>query len=258
MSTGLIADLQVPALLRALDAGPADTVVIHASFSALSRKGHRAEALLDGLSAHLRMGTLAMPAMSWRSVNPDHPLFDELKTPAITGVLSETFRTGYATHRSLHPTHSLAARGPLAAKITGTHHLDPTPCGRSSPWSILADVDALVVMLGVEMDCCTLVHCLEERTEPEGYLRDEVEEYVCRDRHGADHKVRTRRHRKIVRNFWKFETMMRESGRMRYANLEGSPVFAFRARDLMQIGMDHMRSNPLGTRAAHNERGKLM
>jgi aminoglycoside 3-N-acetyltransferase len=258
MHTGLIGDLQVDALLRALDAGRSDTVLIHASFSALSRKGHRAEALLDALQDYLHAGTLAMPAMSWRSVNLDNPLFDQRTTPAITGILSEMFRARYATHRSLHPTHSLAACGRAAGEITSRHHLDATPCGPSSPWSLLVEQDARVVMLGVGMDTCTLIHCLEEAVEPDKYLRDEVEEYVCRDRHGHEHDVRTRRHRKLVRNFWKFEDMIRAAGRVRYAELDGTPAFAFRARDLMRLGMDHMRSDPLGTLAGPYERSKLM
>lgn len=254
----VVSEVRIEPVLRALDIAPTDALLVHASFSALSRKGHRPVELLDALLGYLREGTLAMPAMSWRSVNPDNPRFDTRSTPAITGILSETFRTAYATHRSLHPTHSLAACGLGARAITERHHLDATPCGPSSPWRLLAEQGGRIALLGVGMDTCTTVHCLEEVADPDKYLRDDIEEYICRDIAGGDHTVLTRRHRKLHRNFWKFEDLLREAGCVRYAELDGSPVVAFRADDLVRLGMDFMRANPLGTLAGPGERNKLM
>src|SRR2546423_15132123 len=86
---------------------PSDAVlVVPGAIAGLSRQGFRAEAMIDALLGYLEGGTLLMPTMSWRTVTPDNPVFDELKTPSHTGVLTEIFRTQYASHRSLHPTHS--------------------------------------------------------------------------------------------------------------------------------------------------------
>jgi aminoglycoside 3-N-acetyltransferase len=248
----------VAAFLADLGIGRGDTVLMHAAFAGLSRCGFRAEDVADQLVDALAAGTIAMPTMSWRAVNPDHPVFDERATPSITGVLTETFRTRCAGPRSLHPTHSVAAAGRAAAWLTADHHRDRTPCGPQSPWGRLAEADAVVVMLGCGMETCTLVHYLEETVAPDVYLRDEEETYRCIDRNGEEFAVTTRRHRKLVRNFHKFEALLRSRGLVRDGVLAGVPAFAFRARDLIALGMQHMHTDPFGTRAAPGEDGKLM
>jgi aminoglycoside 3-N-acetyltransferase len=248
----------VAAFLADLGIGRADTVLMHSAFAGLSRRGFRAEDVADQLVETLAAGTIAMPTMSWRAVNPDTPVFDERATPSITGVLTETFRTRCAGPRSLHPTHSVAAVGRAAAWLTADHHRDRTPCGPHSPWGRLAEADAVVVMLGCGMQTCTLIHHLEETVAPEVYLRDEEEAYRCIGRDGAAVDVTTRRHRKLVRNFHKFEALLRREARVRDAMLAGVTAFAFRARDLIALGMQHMHTDPFGTRAAPGEDGTLM
>src|SRR5471030_222268 len=87
-------------------------LVVHSAIATLSRQGLRAEGIIEAFLAHMAGGNLFMPTMTWRTVLPDKPLWDELKTPSHTGILSEIFRTRYATGRSLHPTHSVAGVGP--------------------------------------------------------------------------------------------------------------------------------------------------
>jgi aminoglycoside 3-N-acetyltransferase len=90
---------------------PRDGVlVVHSAIAPLSRQGFRAEAIIEALLDYLSAGSLFMPTMTWRTVTPAHPEWDELATPSHTGVLTEVFRTRYATARSTHPTHSVAWR----------------------------------------------------------------------------------------------------------------------------------------------------
>src|SRR5262249_10628173 len=85
---------------------PRDAVlVVHGAIALLSRQGFRAEAIIETLLDHLPDGSLFMPTMTWRTVTPQQPEWDELATPSHTGVLTEIFRTRYATARSVHPTH---------------------------------------------------------------------------------------------------------------------------------------------------------
>ena len=85
-------------------------LLVHSSFKGLARDGHDAAAVLKALVDYMEPGTLLLPTMSWRFVKPDKPWFDELQTSSNTGILTELFRTQYATARSLHPTHSIAGR----------------------------------------------------------------------------------------------------------------------------------------------------
>src|SRR5258708_4367335 len=138
---------------------PRDGVlVVHSAFHRLSRAGYRAESFVAAFAEYMAPGTLLMPTMSWRSVNPENPIFDELETPGITGILSEIFRTRYAARRSLHPTHSVAGLGRHLDRLLASHHLDDTPCSARSPWGLLDDFDGHVLLIGIGMQPCTLCH----------------------------------------------------------------------------------------------------
>ena len=56
-------------------------------------------------------------------------VFDVRRTPTAMGLLSEMARRQSDAMRSLHPTHSVVAVGPLAGELVATHHCDPHPCG---------------------------------------------------------------------------------------------------------------------------------
>ena len=97
---------------------PHDAVlVVHSAIAPLSRRGFRAEAMVEALMGYLHDGTIVMPTMTWRTVTPQNPVWDEATTPSHTGVLTEVFRTRYSNFRSIHPTHSVAGCGPHARAL---------------------------------------------------------------------------------------------------------------------------------------------
>jgi len=257
---GVLEEKIVRGLLEAMEVPRDGLVLIHCAFRGLSRAGFRGEAVVDALAACMESGTILMPAMSWRAVNPANPVFDEILTPSIVGVLTELFRVRLATHRSLHPTHSVAGRGRLVDALLGTHHLDETPCSARSPWGLLDDYDARVVLLGVEMDSCTLVHHVEETIAPDLYLQpaESRERYICRDRNGREIEVYTRRTRRLPRNFWQFENILAAEGGIRRYNITGTPCIGFRARDMVRIISETLRRRPDAIIAKPGERQKIM
>src|SRR5574342_581360 len=81
---------------------PRDGVlVVHSGIATLSRRGFHAEGIIEALIDYMRDGNLFMPTMTWRTVTPENPNWDELETPSHTGVLTEIFRTRYACARSI-------------------------------------------------------------------------------------------------------------------------------------------------------------
>jgi len=218
--------LPVPAIAAALDAAavPGDAVlVVHSAIRGLSQQGFRAEAIIETLLQRLPEGTLLMPTMTWRTVTPHQPVFDELLTPSHTGVLTEVFRTRYATARSLHPTHSVAGCGPLASLLLSSHHLGGTPVPASSPYGLMRDWPSYVLMLGVGLECATVIHHPEEVLAPETYLRPatEAEQYTLRDRHGVSVPFTLRRHRRLDRDFPKFGPRLAAKGQFHSGSIEG-------------------------------------
>ena len=124
----MTAETQVVAEALARAGVPHDGVLfVHSAFRRLGAQGFRVDAFIEALLEYMHRGTLVMPTMTWRVVTPASPTFDELATVSHVGVAAERFRIAYSTHRSLHPTHSVAAYGKLAAALTSEHHLDGTP-----------------------------------------------------------------------------------------------------------------------------------
>jgi len=214
---------------------PRDGVlVVHSAFRGLSLAGWRAEAACEALLAEMPNGTVLMPTMTWRTVTPAQPVFSELATPSHTGILTEVFRTRFASHRSLHPTHSVAGGGPAAGALLSAHHLGTTPCPATSPYGLMRDYDAWILLLGVGMETCTAVHHAEEVIAPELYVRpmDQAEPYELIDRHGVSHAVQTRRHPRLPRDFGKFVPVLEGRGRLVRGQLPGTPWMLFAAKDL--------------------------
>lgn len=247
-------------MLEIMGVPRAGALLVHSAFKTFSREGYDADEVLAALAEYMEPGTLLLPAMSWRFVKPDSPVFDAATTPSNTGVLAETFRTRYATARSLHPTHSVAGRGREAERILGTHHLCVTPCDRPSPFGQLVEADGYVIMLGVGIDCCTLLHHVEEIAAPDVYCRPatEIETYSCRRLDGSAETVRLRRHLKLPRDFWQFQDMLAAAGKLGLFRCDNSTCIGFRARDLVATALPLLERDPRAIIARPGQRYRIM
>lgn len=230
------------------DAGiPPDGVLfMHSAFRALAAQGFRAEEFIEGLIAYMDRGTLVMPTMTWRVVTPEQPIFDEMSTASHVGIIPELFRLHYATHRSLHPTHSVAARGRFATALTATHHVGDTPCAMNSPYGIARGTDAHVLLLGVGMERCTAMHHAEEAAAIDTYL-DPPEAAVPFHLHGRDgsvHEMRLRRHLKLRRDFPQFSPRLEARGMLRRGDFHGTTWQAFAQADLLDEVEGALRRDP--------------
>ena len=222
-------------------------LVVHSAIAPLSRQGYRAEAMIEALLDYMHDGTLLMPTMTWRTVTPEQPFWDELSTCSHTGVLTEIFRTRYAIARSIHPTHSAAACGRLAQPLLARHNLDETPVSANSPYGLMRDHEAYILLLGVGLETSTAIHLPEETIAPDLYLRPAIEHYQCRDRNGIVHEVRTRRHWRLDRDFPKFGPPLEAQGRM-YSGAVAECSFGIVAqRDLLDAVSAVLKADPRGT-----------
>jgi aminoglycoside 3-N-acetyltransferase len=203
------------------------------------------EVLLD----YMADGNLFMPTMTWRTVTPAQRLWDEIQTASETGVLTEVFRTRYAVARSVHPTHSVAGWGADAPSLLSRHHFDITPVSANSPYGLLRDYESYILLLGVGLDSCTAIHIAEETINPELYLfplnPDEV--YECRDRHGAVHHVRTRRHRRLDRDFPRFGPRLAVKHLLASGAIAECPYILVSLRHLLREVFAALIANPRAT-----------
>lgn len=131
-------------------------------------------------------GTMMMPAHPHYRENGPF-IFNVCKSPAKTGLLCELFRRRPGVFRSLHPTHSVCARGPLARELLSDHHKDPLSCGPLSPYAKLAEYGGEILGLGLPPGYTTFFHVVEDmniKTYPRRLYADRVYEFTIIDETG--------------------------------------------------------------------------
>jgi len=160
--------------LAKMNIDPKATLMIHIAYKAIGEVEGRGNTVLDALSEYMQPGLLVLPSHTWRNVNvKDNPVMDVLHTPSCVGVLTELFRKRDGVHRSLHPTHSLAALGTGAESFVSGEENIQTPCAKGGAYYKLWEHDAQILLIGVNFARNTFIHGIEEWDNAEGTISKE-------------------------------------------------------------------------------------
>ncbi len=157
--------------LRALGVEEGDTVLVHSSLKSAGYIVGGADTVIKAFTQAIGdSGTLVMPTLSQK--NFEHAYEEwSLDRPSDVGLITETFRKSEGALRSDQATHSVAAKGPLAREITGSH-TDYGPLygafgdyafSESSPWKKMYEHKGKIVFFGVTMKYNTYKHFVEYR-----------------------------------------------------------------------------------------------
>ncbi|MDL2323569.1 AAC(3) family N-acetyltransferase [Ruminococcaceae bacterium OttesenSCG-928-A16] len=138
------------------------TLMVHLSYKAIGEVDGRGDTVLDALAEYMEPGLLVLASHTWANVNVTNPVYDVLYTPSCVGAITELFRHRPGVHRSLHPTHSLAALGAGAAQFVAGEENIGTPCGEGGAYYKLWQRNAQILLLGVNFSRNTFVHGIEE------------------------------------------------------------------------------------------------
>lgn len=157
-------------------------IMVHTSLSQLGFVCGGPQVIIEALLESVgEMGTIMMPAQSWKNLDPkagvhweepkewwqairEHwPAYNKEITPTNTmGAVAEMFRKWPRALRSDHPARSVAAYGKYASYLTENHDLSNI-FGDGSPIGRLYELDGYVLLIGVGYDKNTSLHLADER-----------------------------------------------------------------------------------------------
>ncbi|MGO4477807.1 AAC(3) family N-acetyltransferase [Massilia sp. 2TAF26] len=189
--------------LARLGIRPGDTVFLHSSLKSLGYVEGGAssvvKALQDAVGAEgtLLVPTYYLPAGTVKATcEMEGYVFDPRSHGTNMGRLPETFLREAATHRSVHPTHSVSAWGRHAQYLTEAHHRAPSIFGEGSPWQRFVGLDgAKVLGLGISMGPVTFYHVVEDAMGerfPEPIWEERTYQLPCLDKEGKHWDVPVR------------------------------------------------------------------
>lgn len=151
-------------------------ICIHSQLSGLGYLVGGPRIILDALREAVPGCTLLMPTFPFAGTAEEFiagdPLFDPVRTPSRSGMLSEVLRLYPGAKRSLHPTHPCVAVGPDAdVLIDGSEHA-VTPFGPDSSYGRYARSPKAWQFL-VHTNATSIVHEFQEAAEmPNLFLPD--------------------------------------------------------------------------------------
>lgn len=163
--------------LKRLGLKRGDVVGVHSSLSSFGYVEGGADPVIDALLETVgKEGAIVMPAYSgnrkeiertrreaelgvtWKyKILPYNPQ----ETPCWTGKIPDTFRKRKGAIRSLNPTHSLAAIGPKANELV-------------QGWNKLLEADGYILLMGVDLGCCSAMHLAEERVQLPPHILEKI------------------------------------------------------------------------------------
>jgi aminoglycoside 3-N-acetyltransferase len=190
---------ELAADLRRLGLRPDDVVLVHSSLSQLGNVRGGADCAVDALlDAVSPGGTVLFPTLTGSERDgPDcPPVVDVRSTQCVRwiGRIPEAARRRPEAMRSLHPTHSISAIGPAAARYASGHEQTDTPCDERSPYYRLIQEGGSILLLGADHESDTSLHCLEELAGVPYHLQDGWTDAPVTDWTGRQLTVRNRLH----------------------------------------------------------------
>jgi aminoglycoside N3'-acetyltransferase len=146
-----------------------DVVMVHSSWRTDSGFRGRPVDLLTALKSEIGpSGLIVMPSLTYHNRSSREYLasgrpMNVRRSASQMGLLSEVFRRGAETRRSLSPTHPLLAWGERAEEFLRGHDKTLLPFGPDSPFGRLLELDGKILTIDAPFSTVTFTHFLEDR-----------------------------------------------------------------------------------------------
>lgn len=162
--------------IRQLGVKPEDTLMVHSSMKSMGDVEGGADTVIESFISYMEAGLLLFPTHTWKQMGRDYLIFNPLTEPACVGLLPNLFMKYPGVVRSLHPTHSVAAKGKDAKLYIADDRWVHTPCPRNGSFGKLYDRGAKILFLGASLKCNTYIHSVEEWYHvPDRLSKDQID-----------------------------------------------------------------------------------
>jgi len=142
---------------RRLGLKPGMIVMVHSSLSSIGYVSEGADGVVDALlSAVGRKGTLVMPSFNHGGAG----VYNPLTSRTTNGAIPDAFWRREGVERSNHPSHAVAAHGPLARDLVSTH-VEGGIWTEHDPIARLIRAGGYILTLGVTHTSSTAYHVAE-------------------------------------------------------------------------------------------------
>jgi len=155
--------------LRTLGINSGDTLMVHASWVQNNGFQGRPIDFINALKAAVGPdGLLAMTSLTYQNestktfLGRQEPM-NVRRSPSRMGLLTEVFRRGRKTRRSLSPTHPVLASGPRAEAFLEGHESCLVPFGPNSPYARLREWRGKILTVDAPFSTITYTHYIEDR-----------------------------------------------------------------------------------------------
>jgi aminoglycoside 3-N-acetyltransferase len=235
----IITSQQILTSLAAAGIKEGDVVMIHVGYAAYGYIEAGPKGLIDLFQQAVGpTGTVCMPTHTNNLVG--NPPFDHDRTPAHTGLVPTLFSKAPGTIRGWHPTHSVAARGPLAEFLLERADAREPIFGYEGFWGRFHDANGKVIMFCNSLGSNTFLHGVDYLAG--AALPDTLGHLI---RNGKREEVTVPGMPFHTDSFKYIYEVLEKKKQIHSAPLGTGTVYVMNARDLMKTGLPVVRKNPL-------------
>ena len=227
---------QIKSALAEMGILKTDTVLIHTSLKAIGYVEGGPNALIDAFCEYLNEGLFLVPTHTWANVNRRQPVYEAATTEPCIGLVPRTAAKRTDGIRSLHPTHSVWAKGVGAAELVKGEENAQTPCPVGGAWCRLGEVGAKILLIGVGLERNTFIHAVDELAGLDRVTHDPWEVTVVAPNGDRFTHPFHNHHHAGSENFGNFESPLTERGAITHGTLGNAHVTvvdAAKCRDIL-------------------------
>lgn len=231
--------------LKKLGLKSGDIAFMHSSLSSFGHVEGGAETVVQAFLEILGGdGTLAVPIFrSYFWGMPDQ-VWDRDNSPSLMGKISETVRTWPGARRSHHAPHPVAAVGLMAEDLTERYN--KSDFAPDSPFARLLELNAWIMLVGVDYNSCTMIHLAEERLEVPYRRWVELTGTVIEDGVATSKTYSfLKRHPGVRNDFLPLGKRMEDAGLVQKETIGKSLIRCFRSQDLYDCVIRSLKEDPL-------------